>query len=156
MAVSLSALPAGRPLPPGRFLVLISIRGWVEPRAIVRLEGLGKLKKKIHLIGTRTRDLPACTIVPQPTTLPRAPSYMNILIHLINTEKRSDFVYFLEIEYKLCNRNYLRNLHIRAYTTVYLEPDYTRGLGQMALLASPTRLYGPVLWWPALCHLSAG
>jgi hypothetical protein len=34
----------------------------------VRLEGLGKLKK-IHLIGTRTLDLPACSIVPQPTTL---------------------------------------------------------------------------------------
>jgi hypothetical protein len=31
------------------------------------------IEKKIHLIGTRTRDLPACSIVPQPTTLPRAP-----------------------------------------------------------------------------------
>jgi hypothetical protein len=30
------------------------------------LEGLGQLKK-IHLIGTRTCDLPACSIVPQPT-----------------------------------------------------------------------------------------
>jgi hypothetical protein len=40
--------------------------------AIVRLEGLGQLKK-IHLIGTRTRDLPACSIVPEPTTLPCAP-----------------------------------------------------------------------------------
>jgi hypothetical protein len=38
----------------------------------VRLEGLGKLKKN-PLIGTRTCDLPACSIVPQPTTLPRAP-----------------------------------------------------------------------------------
>jgi hypothetical protein len=28
----------------------------------VRLEGLGPFKK-IHLIGTRTRDLPACSIV---------------------------------------------------------------------------------------------
>jgi hypothetical protein len=37
----------------------------------VRLEGLGQLKKK-HLIGTRTRTF-ACSIVPQPTTLPRAP-----------------------------------------------------------------------------------
>jgi hypothetical protein len=35
------------------------------------LEGLGQLKKRIHLIGTRTRDLPTCSIVPQPTTLPR-------------------------------------------------------------------------------------
>jgi hypothetical protein len=38
----------------------------------VRLEGLGKLKKSTSS-GTRTGDLPACSIVPQPTTLPRAP-----------------------------------------------------------------------------------
>jgi hypothetical protein len=37
-------------------------------------EGLGKLKKKSQLIGNRTRDLPACSIVPQPATPPRAPS----------------------------------------------------------------------------------
>jgi hypothetical protein len=39
----------------------------------VRLEGLGKLKE-INLIGTRSRDLATCRIVPQPTTLPRAPA----------------------------------------------------------------------------------
>jgi hypothetical protein len=32
----------------------------------VRPEGLGKLKKLTELIGSRTRDLPACIIVPQP------------------------------------------------------------------------------------------
>jgi hypothetical protein len=34
----------------------------------VRLEGLRQLK-----IGNRTRDLPPCSIVPHPTTLPRGP-----------------------------------------------------------------------------------
>jgi hypothetical protein len=32
--------------PPGRFLLLIFVRGRVDTRAIVRLEGLSKLKKK--------------------------------------------------------------------------------------------------------------
>jgi hypothetical protein len=34
MAVRLSALRAGRPLPPGKFLVLISVRVWVDLRAL--------------------------------------------------------------------------------------------------------------------------
>jgi hypothetical protein len=67
------SLTAGCPLPPGRFLVLISARGWVDPRTIVWLEGLRKLKKSNDHNGNRTRDLPACSIVPQPPTLPRAP-----------------------------------------------------------------------------------
>jgi hypothetical protein len=41
----------------------------------VRLEGLGKLKKKSHLTGTRARDLPACSIVPQPTTIQTTYNY---------------------------------------------------------------------------------
>jgi hypothetical protein len=41
------------------FLVLSYFRGWVRPKTIVQLEGLGKLKKFNDLIGTQTRDLPA-------------------------------------------------------------------------------------------------
>jgi hypothetical protein len=51
MVVRLSALPAGRPLPPGRFLVLISIRGLVYPKTIVQLEELGKLKYPVTSLG---------------------------------------------------------------------------------------------------------
>jgi hypothetical protein len=36
---------------PRIFLVLISVRGSVEPRVIVWLEGLGDLKKSADLIG---------------------------------------------------------------------------------------------------------
>jgi hypothetical protein len=40
---------------------------------MVRLDGLGKMKEFNDLIGTRTRDLPACSTVPQQTMLQRAP-----------------------------------------------------------------------------------
>jgi hypothetical protein len=42
-----SALRAGCPLLPGRFLVIISFRYRVDPRAIARLEGLGQLKNSV-------------------------------------------------------------------------------------------------------------
>jgi hypothetical protein len=51
MAVRLPALRPGHPLPPGRFLVLISVRGCVDPGIIVRLEGLGELKNAMTSSG---------------------------------------------------------------------------------------------------------
>jgi hypothetical protein len=67
MAVRLSALRASSPLPPRKRL----------SRPQGHIEGLGKLKKKIHLIRTQTHGLPACGILPQPTTLSRAQGIQN-------------------------------------------------------------------------------
>jgi hypothetical protein len=69
MVVRLSALPPAALYPPGRFRVLISVGGCVDPRAIVRLEGLGQLKNLNGLIGNLTRLLPACSIVTRPIQL---------------------------------------------------------------------------------------
>jgi hypothetical protein len=65
MVVRFSALCEGHTLLPGRFLVLISDRGHNVAGRITAIE------ETSDLIGNRTRDLPACSIVPEPTTLPR-------------------------------------------------------------------------------------
>jgi hypothetical protein len=38
----------------------------IQPQSLVRPEGLGKLRKFVHLIGSPSRDIPACSIVPYP------------------------------------------------------------------------------------------
>jgi hypothetical protein len=62
--VSLTRLP--RSTAQEQFIILFSVRGWVNPRDIVWPEGLVKFKIFMDLIKTRTRDLPACNILPQP------------------------------------------------------------------------------------------
>jgi hypothetical protein len=44
-----------------------------RPRVIVRLDGLCQWKFPVTRTKIRTRDLPACSAVPQPTAVPRAP-----------------------------------------------------------------------------------
>jgi hypothetical protein len=62
--VSLTRRPAAL-YPPGKFLVPISVRGWVDRRAIVRLEGLGQLKNPITSSGIEPAAL---RLVAQPPT----------------------------------------------------------------------------------------
>jgi hypothetical protein len=74
MEVRFSAIYAGHALPPGRFLALISFRGLVDPRTIVRQEIRGIEKKKfIGIIWDRFRDFPPFSIATEPITIPFAP-----------------------------------------------------------------------------------
>jgi hypothetical protein len=53
MAVRLSALCTSHSLPPGRYVVLSSVRGWVDNRAIMPLEGLCQLKNPVTSSGIK-------------------------------------------------------------------------------------------------------
>jgi hypothetical protein len=77
MVVRLSVPRTSRPLPPGRFLVLIPVRGWVDHRATVQFEGLGESKNPMTSgIETSTFQLVAqcldqlCYRVPSSNLLP--------------------------------------------------------------------------------------
>jgi hypothetical protein len=90
MAVRLSALRAGRPLP---------------PRTIVQLEGLGKLKISSNLIGNGTHVLPVCSIVPQTTALPRA-TVISKGVHLWKEQSWPNLRYYPTISLKMTEGNH--------------------------------------------------
>ena len=112
--VSLSVLHTGRFYSQEIFLVLIPVRGWFDPRAIVRPEGLCQMKNFSDTIGNRTRDLPTCIAVPQPTAPPRAPYiyiYIYIYIYLFiylsvrhNTDLQNAKYYTLSVSSIIENR----------------------------------------------------
>ena len=58
--VRVSALSTGRIYPPGKILVLISVRGWVDPRAAVRPEGLRDWKSQIPYWELKPQTLAQC------------------------------------------------------------------------------------------------
>jgi hypothetical protein len=72
MAVRLSALCTGCSLPSGTFLVLISVRGGVNPMVIVQLEELAQLKNPMTSPGI------------EPVTFQPAAQYLNQLHHCVD------------------------------------------------------------------------
>jgi hypothetical protein len=83
MVVKLSALCAGCSLLPGRFLVLNSVRGPNQPQGHSAAGRIRSIEKSNDLNGNRTRDLPPCSIVPQPTMLSRTPHFCKIQFNII-------------------------------------------------------------------------
>jgi hypothetical protein len=86
--------PTG-PLPPWIFLILTSVRDWVDPRAIVRLVGLGQLKNPITSPGIEPE---AFRIAAQRLNQPRyrVPAVIMHLVMLVP----SAFSYFLPLRSK--------------------------------------------------------
>ena len=77
--VRLSALGTGRLYPKEIFLVLISVRGWVDPQGHSAAGRIMSMKKSNDTIGNQTHDLLACSAVPQPTVLPRAHRWKTVI-----------------------------------------------------------------------------
>jgi hypothetical protein len=81
VAVRLSALRAGRPLPPRKISGTHLCLRLSRPRGHNAAGNIRWIEESNDLIGNRNRDLSTCSIVPQPTMLPCAPSFfMNLYI----------------------------------------------------------------------------
>jgi hypothetical protein len=73
MAVRLSAFTRRQPFTPQEYSWYSFLLEAEWPQGHSAAGSIRSIEKSNDLIGNRTRDLPACSVVPQPTTLPPAP-----------------------------------------------------------------------------------
>ena len=71
--VRLSALRTGRLYPPGNIPGIHFCQRLSRPQGYSAAGRIMSMKNSSDTIGNRTRDLPTCSAVPQPTALRRAP-----------------------------------------------------------------------------------
>jgi hypothetical protein len=79
--------------PPGRFLVLISVRGWVDPHGHSVAERIRSFENSSDLIRNRTRDLLPSSIVPQRTMLSRAPICIILMLNRLECLRKLSDVF---------------------------------------------------------------
>jgi hypothetical protein len=91
--VRLSALCTVRLYPQKGFLVLISVKKPSRPQGHNATGRIKSLKNSSYSIGTRTRDLPICSTVPQPTAPSRTPIIPASLINYDGTQNAAKEMY---------------------------------------------------------------
>jgi hypothetical protein len=105
MSVRLSALCASRPLPLWKIPSTHFCYRLSSPQGH---SAAGRIRsiEKTHLIGTRTRYLPACSIVPQPTMLLRALCDRQLFLRKTNIQYEKEMRKWKLID--LVKQNHLR------------------------------------------------